>query len=210
MAGPGWRVPESQGLGHTRGVTPAPVFRSVDELVGFLEQLAVGHSDDDGPSTELDHLLQTAALLAATHPDDDELQVAGLVHDVAHRWDGPGQVRHPDLGATAVEPLLGPRVATLVRGHVEAKRYLVTTDPSYRDRLSAGSIATLAAQGETMTAEEVRAFEARPEREALVALRRADDGAKRPDAVVPGLPHWVPVLRRVLNASPEPPVRWVW
>ena len=32
----------------------------------------------------LDHGLQTAAVLRATHPDDLELQVAGLVHDLGH------------------------------------------------------------------------------------------------------------------------------
>ena len=37
-------------------------------------------------------------------PDDEELQVAGLVHDLAHVWDAPGQPRHGTMGADAVVP----------------------------------------------------------------------------------------------------------
>lgn len=172
------------------------VFASIDELLGVLAGLA-DVSSDDGPSTELEHGLQTASLLARTHPDDPELQVAGLVHDVAHGWDGPGQTRHHELGAAAVRPVLGARVADLVHGHVDAKRYLVTVDPHYRRLLSVGSLVTLEAQGEAMTADEVRAFAARPDRSVLLALRRADDGAKVPGAVVPGLGRWAPVVRAV-------------
>ena len=36
------------------------------------------------------------------------------------------------LGAETVRRLLGERVAGLVEAHVPAKRYLVTTDASYR------------------------------------------------------------------------------
>ena len=170
-------------------------FASADEVVEHLASLGAAPSDEGAGFTELEHGLQTAAILERTCPDDLELQVAGLLHDLAHPWDGAGQPRHGTLGADAVRDLYGDRIARLVEGHVPAKRYLVTVEPSYRSSLSSGSVATLAAQGEAMDEPEVAAFRADPDAEALVALRRADDGAKVAGAVVPALEHWVDALR---------------
>jgi predicted HD phosphohydrolase len=172
-------------------------FTSVDELVSHLEALAGTGSDEGMAMSELDHGLQTAAILRDTNPDDLELQVAGLVHDLAHPWDGPGQPEHHRMGARAVRELLGDRIAILVESHVDAKRYLVATDPTYRAALSPGSIDTLAAQGGPMTPDEARDAETRPDWDAAVALRRADDGAKVVGAAVPGLTEWLPALRSV-------------
>lgn len=173
------------------------IFTGLDELIDHLRHLGGLGSDEALAFSELDHGLQCAALLAEAAPDDVELQVAGLVHDVAHPWDGPGQPDHHRLGAAAVRGLLGDRVADLVEAHVEAKRYLVTVDPAYRATLSPGSIATLAAQGGDLSPAEVAAAEARADWAAAVALRRADDGAKIPGAAVPPLEHWLPALRSV-------------
>jgi predicted HD phosphohydrolase len=172
-------------------------FRSADELLEHLEGLALLPSSErpGATFTELDHGLQTAAILERDHPEDLELQIAGLVHDVAHPWDGPGQPRHGEMGAIAVRALLGSRVAALVEGHVPAKRYLTTVRPEYLGLLSSGSVATLKAQGGMLDTDEVAAFESRPHWAAMVELRLADDGAKVPGAVVPGLDHWRPVLR---------------
>jgi predicted HD phosphohydrolase len=147
--------------------------------------------------SELDHGLQTAAILRTMHGDDTELQVAGLVHDLAHPWDGPGQPEHHRMGARAVRGLLGERVAFLVEAHVAAKRYLVATDAGYADALSPGSVATLAAQGGPMSPDEVDAVAALPDWSAAVALRRADDRAKVVGAVVPGLDAWLPAIDEV-------------
>ena len=69
---------------------------------------------------------------------------------------------HDVDGRALVAPLLGPRVAALVGGHVAAKRYLLATDPAYAALLSARSEETLGFQGGVMTADEVAAFERRP------------------------------------------------
>src|SRR5205085_1602031 len=128
----------------SRNVTGAPI-SDVDALLGVLESGA-GATDAEDVDL-LAHGLQCAALLAGVAPDDEELQIAGLVHDVGTvLW--PGRPRtHADAGAAAVADLLGGRVAWLVGHHDEAKRYLVTTDPDYRSRLSAASVATLEVQG---------------------------------------------------------------
>ncbi len=172
-------------------------FDSVGDLVAHLRELATIGSDEGLAFSELDHGLQTAAILETAHPDDLELQVAGLVHDLAHPWDGPGQPEHHRMGARAVQGLLGERVALLVEAHVDAKRYLVATDPDYRAALSPGSIATLEAQGGPLSPDEVRMVEQRPDWVAAVALRRADDGAKTAGAVVADLDHWVAALHVV-------------
>src|SRR5206468_671298 len=111
-------------------------------------------SDDGDPLPVLDHGLQCAALLAKLFPDDEELQVAGLVHDVGHRIAPGASEAHGVIAADAVRDLLGARVAALVELHVPAKRYLVTVDPAYRDVLSDGSTISLARQGGALSAAE--------------------------------------------------------
>lgn len=173
------------------------VFTDPREVLDHLATLGATPSDEGLAFTELEHGLQTAALLAHSHPDDVELQVAGLLHDVARPWDGPGQPLHHRLGAEAVRPLYGDRVARLVEGHVPAKRYLVSVDPAYRSALSSTSTDTLTAQGGGLDPDEEAAFAADPDLDALLALRRADDRAKVPGAVVPDLAHWEPLLHRL-------------
>jgi predicted HD phosphohydrolase len=162
---------------------------------GLLALLTRGneHADEEDVDV-LAHSLQCAALLAERHPDDRELQLAGLVHDVGWILHPDETDRHAQTGAAAVAPLLGHRVAWLVSWHADAKRYLVTTDPAYRDRLSARSIFTLEAQGGLMDQTEVAALAAAPDLDALLELRRADDDAKVPGRVVPGLGTWAPLL----------------
>jgi predicted HD phosphohydrolase len=150
--------------------------------------------DDDERVSMLAHHLQTAAQLALDAPDDVELQVAGLVHDIGTVLHPGTPSTHARAGAAALRPLVGSRVAELVAQHDQAKRYLVTTDPSYRSVLSAQSIATLAVQGAEMDDEARAAFEQHPDFGACIALRRADDAAKVPGKVVPPLESWRPFL----------------
>ncbi len=142
-----------------------------------------------------EHGLQCAYELAQRVPDDLELQVAGLVHDVAHRV--TTEAMHGVVGADIVRPLLGDRVASLVKLHVDAKRYLVTVDAEYRAMLSSESVHTLALQGGDMDDSERAAFEAEPAAEDALVLRRADEAAKVEGRDVPGLDHWEAILRRV-------------
>jgi predicted HD phosphohydrolase len=151
--------------------------------------------------TILHHGLQCAALLAASDPDDIELQVAGLFHDIGHVLVPEAEDVHGAVGATAVRPVLGERVAVLIEGHVAAKRYLVTVDAAYRDALSEGSRRTLAVQGEAMSDSEVAVFRGGAHFDATVALRRADEAAKDPTATVPTLDHWLPVIDRLAHRS---------
>jgi predicted HD phosphohydrolase len=172
-------------------------FHDADEIIDHLRHLGALGSVEADDFTELDHGLQTAAILRDVAPDDSELQIAGLVHDLAHPWDGPGQPRHATMGAIAVRGVLGDRVADLILSHVPAKRYLVATRAEYASLLSPDSVMTLVAQGGPMTPEEVSEFERHSDLRAMVELRIADDGAKIAGKVVAPLASYEDTIRQL-------------
>jgi predicted HD phosphohydrolase len=180
---------------------PAAAFAPIDTLDALLELLAASaaHADEEDVDL-LAHALQCAQRLRAVAPGDVELQVAGLVHDVGTALVPGAPDRHARIGADAVRPLLGARVARLVAGHAEAKRYLVAVDAEYRSALSARSIVTLAAQGGPLDERAAVAFARGRDAQALVELRRADDAAKVPGAAVDGLESWRRPLAAVIGA----------
>jgi predicted HD phosphohydrolase len=167
----------------------------IDDIDALLETLAGGATLDDGEGLDLlAHSLQCAANLAAASPDDVELQVAGLVHDLGTILEPGRPATHARTGGDAVRDLLGDRVAELVARHDLAKRYLVTTDPGYLAELSDQSVVTLGVQGGVLADDGRAAFEAATDFDACVTLRRADDAAKVPGRVVRGLDQWRPTL----------------
>jgi predicted HD phosphohydrolase len=182
----------------------APPVTSVASLFALLAQTAGFVDDVVEGDTEIDilqHSLQCAEELAGSVPDDVELQVAGLVHDLGHLLvpgDPGGHGRH---AADAVRGLLGSRVAALVELHVPAKRYLVTTDATYASRLSPGSTTSLEHQGGRLSEAERVELEADPHLPDALALRRADERAKDPSRVVPGLDRWRSVVERLTTPA---------
>ena len=165
----------------------------LESCAGFYDSLG----DDGDPLPVLDHSLQCAALLADEVPNDEELQVAGLVHDVGHRL-APGEsARHGVIAADAVRSLLGVRVAALVELHVPAKRYLVTVDSTYHNALSDGSAVSLTRQGGELSPDERTALESNTYLPDALRLRRCDERAKVPGLDVDGLDRWRPVVERV-------------
>ena len=165
-------------------------FADLAELEATLREMALRPSDEFG-LTELEHGAQCAEALALARPDDLELQIAGLIHDIRQ---GPV---HDKVGADAVRGVLGERVATLVGLHVDAKRYLVSTDRCYQGQLSGVSLRTLKLQGDVMSEAEIVRFEANPYASDALVLRRADDSAKVVGKTIAGLEAWLPALREV-------------
>jgi predicted HD phosphohydrolase len=179
----------------------ARLARRIENIEGMLEVLAAGeHLYDGEPVNLLEHALQCAAVVERWAPDDVELQVAALVHDIGTVLEPGHPGTHARTGARAVQPLLGARVAGLVGAHDLAKRYLVTVDVDYRSQLSPRSRATLRSQGGLLDPVERRAFLARRDAGDLITLRRADDAAKIPGRQVPALDRWVPALAHVVDA----------
>jgi predicted HD phosphohydrolase len=167
---------------------------TLSQLIELLTQMESAAGEADGLS-ELDHALQCAYELSSTRPDDVELQVSGLVHDIGHQFASDEQ--HGAAAAERLRSTLGDRVAALVEMHVPAKRYLVVTDPTYGAMLTEGSTESLAAQGGPMSAAEAESYASSPYAADAVVLRRADEAAKIPGRSVPRLDHWLPFLDEV-------------
>jgi alkaline phosphatase D len=166
--------------------------------------------------SQLAHALQCAALARAAGADDD-LVLAALLHDVGHLAGGDGVASEPGMGASGETParhhgqhaarLIGPhvpeRVAWVVEHHVPAKRYLCAVDADYAASLSPASVRSLEAQGGPLTPAECRAFERLRWFADAVAVRRWDDLAKDPAAVVPTLDAYEPLLSRYFGRPPR-------
>lgn len=154
--------------------------------------------------TMLEHALQTAAVAEASGADD-ELVLAALLHDIGHVlgdagvWGLPG---HAEVGARALQPLLGPAVVEPIRLHVDAKRWLVATDDSYAAQLSEASVASLAEQGGPFDDAEAAVFGDSDGAERAIALRRWDDDGKVVGLEIADLESHRERIARALAAPP--------
>jgi predicted HD phosphohydrolase len=176
----------------------------VDQMIEVLATGADFPLSPDVPVSQLDHALQTAALLAHLHPGDDELAAAGLVHDLGHLLPGGTDEAHADDAARAVRRALGERVAGIVGLHIEAKRYLVATDPDYGDVLTNDSVVSLQRQGGALRRQDAEAFLAQPWAADAVTLRRADDSGKVEGLAMRDLASWAPLLQAVGRRAGAP------
>lgn len=167
--------------------------------------LAHGHQAYEGARREsvnaLQHALQCAQLAEWANAEPP-LVAAALLHDIGHfvvldaHADDVDDVHElraipflaEGFGASVIEP---------VRLHVQAKRYLVATDPSYGQALSPASQHSLALQGGPMGEDELRFFEDLPFARQAVQLRRWDDLAKVPDKGTPPLAYYLALLEEV-------------
>jgi len=159
------------------------------------------------PVTVAAHLLQAGAIAEADGAPP-ALVAAALLHDVGHLRGADVAVaevsgrelmagsdnRHGARGAAWLARWFAPAVTEPVRLHVAAKRYLCAVEPSYFALLSQASVYTLAVQGGPMSTAEAREFEASQYAADAVRVRRWDDQAKDPAAVVPGFGHYRPLL----------------
>lgn len=153
----------------------------------------------------LEHALQCAQLAEWAHADD-ALVAAALLHDLGHlieaeRRLGDGDGMHEMRALPLLSESFGATVIEPVRLHVQAKRYLVATDPRYLATLSAASVHSLHLQGGPMSRDEVLLFEDRPYAGDAVMLRRWDDLAKRPRKRTPPLAHYLGLLRDLQRRS---------
>jgi predicted HD phosphohydrolase len=179
----------------TAGQEPHVAGDAVDRLLVPL--LTRGGSAYLGePVTQLQHALQTAAL-ASEADAAPALIVGALLHDVGWLL-GAGDADHAERGAAYLSESLPGAATEPVRLHVEAKRWLCSTSPGYRDLLSVESRRTLERQGGWMSASERVAFEAGAWAADAVRLRRWDDEAKVPGRLVPDLGHWRSVVASVV------------
>lgn len=137
------------------------------------------------------HALQSAQL-AEQAGAGSALISASLLHDVGGT---PTQQGLDDLRRYRCLPFLraGFGLATLepIRLHVEAKRFQCKREAGCLEALSADSKRSVRLQGSVFDDAQARALEAQPHAMDAVRLRRWDDMAKRADANVPDLAHFV-------------------
>ncbi|WP_019938703.1 phosphonate degradation HD-domain oxygenase [Bordetella sp. FB-8] len=152
--------------------------------------------------TQTQHALQCAHL-AEQAGEEPALIAAALLHDLGHLLQASSQtqdMRHQEVGASALATLMGPEVTEPIRLHVAAKRYLCAVDAAYYDTLSQASKNSLALQGGSFDDAGAEAFIAQPHAEAALRLRRYDDLAKDVQAATPPLSHYLPMVERLRRA----------
>jgi phosphonate degradation associated HDIG domain protein len=177
----------------------------VAELFAWLEE--AGASRYDEQVTQLEHALQTAAIVAQSGAAPT-LIAAALLHDVGHLLarEHAGNAdflavdrEHEQVGADWLGRFFPAAVAEPVRLHVPAKRYLCAIDPTYRRGLSLASERSLIVQGGPMPDEEAARFAASPGAEDAVRLRRADDQGKVLGRMSPPLETYAGLLHSLLR-----------
>ena len=164
--------------------------KKVDELFAILR--ASEHREYFGEAiSQLEHALQTAQCARDANAPESHI-IAALLHDIGHlvgapdeQIEGIGVIDHDEGGARYLQGLgFSEEVVDLVRGHVQAKRFLTAINAQYQSRLSPASVTTLELQGGPMSDEEIRIFSADPRLHEKLRLRSWDELAKRTDWVV--------------------------
>lgn len=160
----------------------------------FLKLLHTeGHNHFEEAVTQYTHAVQSAYWAAQTGADS-YLITAALLHDIGHLLhdetyqDGTyheADHLHETLAADLLAAYFPERVTAPIRNHVLAKRYLVSTEEDYFERLSPASCDSFMLQGGKMRVSEIEAFEALPYFSESVLLRRWDDMSKDTQLEVP-------------------------
>ena len=159
------------------------------------------------PVTQLQHALQTA-LLAEEAGADNELVTAALLHDLGHLLNDEGETPtlpgvddvHQYFALPFLRGVFGERLLCAIKWHVDAKRYLCATRPTYWAGLSEDSKRSLELQGGVFDDEEARRFIAQTHAADAVQLRLWDDLAKAPQKATPPLSHYLARAQRCMLA----------
>ncbi|NQW79774.1 MAG: HD domain-containing protein [Polaromonas sp.] len=168
------------------------------EIIHLFETRATSQYGREAVS-QLEHALQCAQL-AEQAGETDATVVAALLHDLGHLIAAKKEERSDDaqqrddlhqyIAIPFLRGLLPDSVLEPIRLHVDAKRYLCGSVPTYWDSLSPASKRSLELQGGAYSEAELAIFIAQPYAEQAVRLRRYDDLAKVPKATTPGLAHF--------------------
>lgn len=185
--------------------------QKADYIIGLYKSF--GNADYIGePVSQIEHMCQCAEL-AEKQGWDDEMILAAFFHDIGHLYehiagektdhmDDFGTVDHEKLGATFLTQMgFGTRMGKLVASHVNAKRYLVATNPAYMANLSEASKETLRLQGGPMTEAEVMEFEADPLHSEYIQLRIWDEQAKQTHVPLPDLSRYTALIIHQLEIN---------
>ncbi|HWB26531.1 MAG TPA: HDIG domain-containing protein [Chitinophagaceae bacterium] len=183
----------------------------IDEITAEIQTLFEEHGNEDydgEPVSQTSHMIQ-CAMQAMAEGGDMELIIGAFLHDIGHllrykmeteAMGGYGVMNHDGIGGEYLR-LNGfaERVCAMVEEHVAAKRYLVSTRPEYKDKLSPASFETLMKyQGGIMTKEEIAAFQNHPFFDDIIKVRLWDEEAKDSKAVLLPLKHFINLIHEYL------------
>lgn len=151
--------------------------------------------------SQIEHAIQTAKYQEDHNYSQSDI-ISAFLHDIGHLvvldktqencdttdtsiWmtNGEGQVlgaqNHSQIGADFLKSLgFSDQITIPVANHCRSKRYLLTTQPKYQEKVSQASLETFIHQGGMMSQEEIEEFEKSPYFEESVRLRIADDNGK--------------------------------
>ena len=153
--------------------------------------------------TKTEHMIQ-CALAAQNEEEPDYIVLACLLHDIGHLLkkddmnslgvSNHGKIAHDYLKKIGIEG----RVCYLVDKHIDAKRYLVSKDIKFYDKLSEASKKTLEYQGGKMTNKEIENMENDPEIFNILKVRKYDDMGKKENQSIPDIEFFIPLIRKFL------------
>jgi putative nucleotidyltransferase with HDIG domain len=180
------------------------------EVIRLFENY--GNEDYDGePVSQTAHMIQ-CAMQAMAESADMELILGAFLHDVGHllRHEQStdamgiyGVANHEGVGGQYLRRKgFSERICAMVEKHVDAKRYLVATDPLYKEKLSDASLQTLNMwQGGPMTAYEIILFKQHHYFDDIIKVRLWDEGAKNREMVMLPLQHFRHLIYEYLKVK---------
>ena len=180
---------------------------TTNEIMWLFENY--GNGDYDGePVSQTSHMIQ-CAMQAINEGADTELVLGAFLHDIGHllrhrqKTEAMGKygvVNHEGIGAEYLRANgFSERICAVVGKHVDAKRYLVATDPGYKAKLSEASLQTLEWQGGAMSKEEAAVFEKHPFFKDIIRVRLWDEGAKDHNAKTLPLHYFINAINEYLD-----------
>ncbi len=179
-----------------------------NEILDLFEKH--GNEDYDGePVSQTSHMIQ-CGMQAMAEGADMELVIGAFLHDIGHllrykmeteAMGRYGVLNHDGIGGEYLRKQgFTERVCSMVDQHVAAKRYLVSTNPGYKNKLSEASLKTLMQwQGGLMSPQEISAFQNHPFFDDIIKVRLWDEEAKDRHAVLLPLRHFGNVIYEYLN-----------
>ena len=178
--------------------------KNIDELIKLYN--TVGNENYFGEVvSKREHMIQ-AAVSAEEHIESEQLILACLLHDIGHLLEkddmnGLGVKNHGTVGKQYLEKMgMNKRVCKLVESHIAAKRYLVSIDETYYEKLSEASKKTLEYQGGKMNEDEINNFEKDLDMIEILGVRYHDDNGKKIKIKnLPSIESFIPLIEKYIK-----------